>query len=147
MSKRRYFALFLTLLLAVLALSACGSGSAEGDSAEPQYISAAQLKDRIENGDSLLFLDIQSADDAKHFTVGTEQIAVKGEPLETEGQKQAVKGNEARLTGSAPIILVTSDGGDAALTLRDMLVADGIKAERIMILEGGMAAWTYPDYI
>jgi hypothetical protein len=123
--------LVLTVMALGLCLVACGGSSEPKADVGPQYITAATLKDKLDNGDAIKFVDVQGEGAASYA-------------------KGAVKTTTADITadtmkgfGKSTIIIV----GDDAEAARDALVAAGGDSSKMYILEGGMADFTYPDYV
>ena len=146
MLKHKFFPVVLVIMILALTFSACGDNGGEAEDVGPQYLTAAQVKDKLENGtENFVFLDLQTEEayNAMHFQ---DSISTQADTVETDEQKQAVIDKASKLQGRVSILIVSADGGTGAVTARDLLVEEGIASTRIYILENGMDNWPYPEF-
>ena len=128
----------LGLLVVAVALLATTAWSSDY-----RYISAAELKEDINNKESGLIVDIQVENEfAAHHIEGA--MATYAYPVKTEADKEKLsvaveKANES----NDPVVIVCPRGGGGATRTYDYLKEAGIAESRLFILEGGQAKWPY----
>ncbi len=140
MTKTRWTALALALLL-ILALCGCGGGAAED--AEPQYRTAEELHQAMENGDNLLLLDVQPQDqyDQHHIAGVTATFAFPCDTPETQAiLKDYVKDLKSF---DGDVILICPMGKMGSGNAFDYFVSQGVDPAKLYILEGGQTGWPY----
>lgn len=128
------------LLLAVVAVLLTGTAALAAN-----YIDADELKPLIEQKKSLIIVDIQPAADfaAHHFAGAIETNAF---PAKTAEEKSRLDKVIATIKESnAPVVVVCPKGKSGAKNSYAYLVSKGIPEERLQILDGGIAEWTYKE--
>ena len=131
------------ILLLILLLALCSTHSlAEGYN----YVTAGQLKEKIETAQPLSLLDIQyeGAYKNRHFK---QAIATYAYPVKTDASRALIDAKLSRLHASGSIIILSRRGGGGAMRAVQHLQAQGIDAERLFILKSGMQAWSYPNMV
>jgi rhodanese-related sulfurtransferase len=108
-----------------------------------QYISAADLKDKIDNNAQGLLLDIQVAGEFdEHHIPGA--VATFAYPVKSDVDKEKLQTFIAQAKEkSEPITIVCPRGGGGAKRAYDYLKEQGVAESRLKILEGGQAKWPY----
>ena len=127
----------ITLLIGALVIStAVMAGSY-------QYISAADLKTKIDNNAQGLLLDIQVEDEfAEHHISGA--VATFAYPVKSATDKQKLqKFIAAAKESNEPITIVCPRGGGGAKRAYDYLKEQGVTESRLKVLEGGQAKWPF----
>lgn len=132
--KRILVALLLTLGI---------SGVAVGGSYN--YIAPEQVKKRIEAGISDIIVDIQVEDEfAQHHIPGS--LATHAYPVKSDSDKAkidvAIK--KFQQTGNQ-VVIVCPRGAGGAKRCYDYMNAQGVPAEKLVILEKGIAGWPYEE--
>ena len=128
---------FIFLLMGVLAISTTALA------ADYQYISAAELKDRIKANEQGFLLDIQVEDEfARHHIENA--VATYAYPVKSEEDKQKLQALVGQVkTSTEPVTIVCPRGGGGAKRAYDYLKEQGVSEARLLILEGGQAKWPY----
>ena len=108
-----------------------------------QYISAADLKDKIDKNAQGLLLDIQvEGEFDEHHIPGA--VATFAFPVKSDTDKEKLQIFIAQAKKkSEPITVVCPRGGGGAKRAYDYLKEQGVDESRLMILEGGQAKWPY----
>lgn len=134
----------VVLILLVFAMS--GSPVTAGELSY-NYITPADLKARIQLGDSTTVLDIQIQEDfSRHHIRGA--IPTYAYPVKSEEERSRIEAAYANLaTGSDPVVIVCPRGGGGARRTYDYLVSRGIVEGRLLILEKGQEDWPYPELL
>jgi rhodanese-related sulfurtransferase len=111
------------------------------------YISAEQLKNSITAGKELLILDIQVKEDfAKHHLPGS--TATYAYPVKTEAERAALDTViAAQRETDRQVVIVCPRGKGGAKRSYDYMLSQNIPAEKITILEKGMAGWPYSELV
>ena len=111
------------------------------------YISAFDLKKRIESGAQVFLLDIQVEKEySKHHIVNT--FATYAYPVESIGDRAKLKSALGKIRNSKEdIIIICPRGAGGAKRTYDYLQAEGIVSNRLYILEKGQSGWPYPELI
>ena len=131
------------ILLLILLLALCGTHSlAEGYN----YVTAGQLKEKIETAQPLSLLDIQyeGAYKNRHFK---QAIATYAYPVKTDASRALIDAKLSSLNASGPIVIISRRGGGGAMRAAKHLQTKGIDAQRLLILKSGMQGWPYPNMI
>ncbi len=139
--KKRMF-LCLILFVATLTLIACG-----GRDEDYQYYSAEELKDSLEQEESVLILDTQEEEDfEEHHIKGA--IPTYAYPAQSEDDFYKFDSVMPELKDSSdPIIVICPGGGGGATRTIDYLAEAGIKEDRMYILEDGQRGWPYSELL
>ncbi len=132
---RKGFSLFTTGLMLLLATTAW-SGSY-------QYLSAKQVKQALETKAPISLVDIQIAEEfAQHHLEGA--LASYAYPVKSAADLQKLEPLLPKLlTGTEPVVIVCPRGKGGAKRTYDYLLAQGVQAERLFILEKGQQGWPY----
>lgn len=144
--------LFGFLVFAIFVLAGCSSATNSNDSGaaietEFQYITAEELKTKITGSEPLLLIDVRSQEDydLKHMK---ESVATGAYPIDTDEKKEKVMAVMDQFKGNTdPIIFLCYKGKTSAENGFKLLKEKGYDAERLFILEGGMNAWPYDDFL
>ncbi len=137
MSSRLFFlAIFAVGMLAMPFLS---------KAAEYRYMTAEELKGRLDTGEALHLVDIQvEAEFAAHHIPGA--ISTCAYPVKTEDEKGKLAGVLADLQkDEAPVVIVCPRGAGGAQRAFDFLKERGIAENRLYILEKGQEGWPYQN--
>lgn len=148
--------LMVVLLITVVGCSSSDNGAAsDRDAAENgsgtevtfNYITAEELKTKIEANEPMTIVDLQKPEDfdAKHIkgAVGTGAF-----PMDTEEKKALAAGLVDQLaSNSDPVILVCPRGKGTAEAAFKLYAEKGIDQSRLFILEGGMTGWPYDELV
>lgn len=105
------------------------------------YISAADLEARLQAGTPTHIVDIQvEADYASHHIRGAQPTYAY--PVQSDSDRAKLAAVvDALKADQEPIVIVCPRGGGGATRTYDYLLAQGIAAERLLILEKGQAGW------
>jgi len=111
------------------------------------YISPAQLKQRLESADKPLLLDIQvEADYAKHHLPGT--IPTYAYPAKSDAERAKLQPAVSKILESKDdVVIVCPGGGSGAKNTVDYLKAAGVPESRLLILEKGQKGWPFPELV
>lgn len=115
--------------------------------ADYNYISAEEMKEKLTSEESVIIVDIQVEKEFKqHHLPGS--IATYAYPVKSESERAAIdtaitKYNE---TGD-PVVIVCPRGKGGAKRTYDYMVSKNIAADKLTILEKGMAGWPYKDLV
>lgn len=111
------------------------------------YISASDLKKRIESGDRVFLLDIQVEKEySKHHIANT--FATYAYPVESADDRAKLKSALEKIRNSKEdIIIVCPRGAGGAKRTYEYLKAEGIVSNRLFILEKGQSGWPYPELL
>jgi rhodanese-related sulfurtransferase len=135
MSLRRLCAVLLTALLTL--------SSALSAAAQPgySYISAQALEARLTAGEPTNLIDIQVEEEfARHHIKGA--MPTHAYPVKSADEIQKLDAVVATLQSNTdPVVIICPRGGGGATRSYDHLLARGIAAERLLILEKGQAGW------
>jgi rhodanese-related sulfurtransferase len=107
------------------------------------FITAANLKKRLDQGPTVILIDIQPAEQfAKGHIAGS--IETNAYPVKTEEEKARLeKGMTKIVTSSDEVIIVCPKGGGGAKNTYDFYKSKGIAEKRLLILENGINGWPY----
>ncbi len=111
------------------------------------YISAEQMKSKMEKSEGMTILDIQVKDEFdQHHIPGS--LATYAYPVKTDEERGSLDKvvtlyNE---TGN-PVVIVCPRGKGSAKRSYDYLVSQNVPVEKVTILENGMAGWPYEELI
>ena len=133
-----------TMVLLWIFLIAGVFGTAWADSsAGYRYITAKDLKDRIDAESSMIIIDVCPAQlFAKRHIRGS--IETNAFPVKTEAEKAKPAQLLPKIKSSTDdIIIVCPMGGGAARRTVDYFKAQGVDTKRLLILEKGIYNWPY----
>lgn len=106
------------------------------------YISAQSLQERLSAGQPTNLVDIQvEADFAKHHIKGAAPTYAYPVKSAEDTAKLAATIEELKVN-SDPVVIICPRGAGGATRTYDYLLAQGISAERLLILEKGQEGWT-----
>lgn len=142
--KTKVISVFLVLIL--VGLLGCSSNQAP-EKEGYNYISAAELKEKLEANEELILLDILVEEEyVKGHIPGS--IATYAYPVQTDEERTKLAAVVPLLQESnLPIIVICPGGGGGATRSIDYLVDQGIDGERLIILSGGFNAWPYEELV
>ena len=111
------------------------------------YISPAELKQRLESSDKPMLLDIQVEKDyVQHHLPGA--VPTYAYPAKTDDERAKLKPAVSRILSSKEeVVIVCPAGGSGAKNTYDFLKAQGVPESRIRILEKGQKGWPYPELV
>ena len=108
-----------------------------------QYISAADLQQKIKANEQGLLLDIQVEEEFSAHHIES-AIATYAYPVKSDEDKQKLQAVVAQVKSSEePVTIICPRGGGGAKRTYDYLKEQGISESRLLILEGGQAKWPY----
>lgn len=121
------------------------SGTQEVDPNSFQYITAEELKARLEAKEKMFIVDLQTqADYDKKHIVGS--ISTDAFGMDTDEKKDRVAALVKDFsTGSEPIVLICPKGKSNAEKAFNLYLEKGIDRSRLLILKDGMTGWPYDD--
>ena len=142
--KRRMLRPLLLIIVLSLSLTACTSSARKE---EYNYMTAEELKTKLENSEEVLILDLQSQEDFdKHHILGA--IPSYAYPVETDADKARIDDLLPLFEGSdGALVIICPRGGEVAERAYDYLLEKGIADSRVFILEKGQEAWPYDDLL
>lgn len=133
--------------LAVLAALFFSGGNAVAAEEKPayNYITAAELQSRIKAGTSMTLLDIQVEEEFdRHHIKGA--LPTYAYPVKTEEDKARLSAVlEKSRANTNPVVIVCPRGAGGATRTYDYLLAKGVEAGRLLILEKGQEGWQFPE--
>ena len=131
--------LILLTLMMTAALGATWATSADAY----EYITAEDLNARLGKGSPMILVDICSVEQfAKGHIKGS--LETNAYPVKTEAEKARLAEHLPTLKASTDdVIIVCPRGGGGAKKTVDFYKANGIEANRILILEKGMDKWPF----
>jgi len=108
-----------------------------------QYISAADLKQKVEKHEGLLLLDIQVEKEfAQHHLAGA--IATYAYPVKSASDLGKLQAVLVQAKASVePVAIICPRGAGGAKRAYDYLKSQGVAEARLLILEGGQQNWPY----
>ena len=111
------------------------------------YISAEQMKGKMDKSEEMIILDIQVKDEFdQHHIPGS--LATYAYPVKTEEERGSL-GKVVALYNETenPVVIVCPRGKGGAKRSYDYLVSQNVPAEKLAILEKGMAGWPYKELV
>lgn len=106
------------------------------------YLKPDQLKDWLERGRMISIADLQPEDDfSNHSYKDSVWVGPYGEKNESAKARLSMFVNMSRTNGN-DIVIVSSNGGEDALSAAKFLTVNGIDKKRILILENGILSAT-----
>lgn len=133
----RYLALSLAAIVTLCSLAIAAEAPPQY-----QYISAVALQERLTAGQPTHLVDIQVEEEyARHHIKGA--MPTYAYPVKSATDTAKLDGivEQLRATND-PVVIVCPRGGGGATRTYDYLLARGIAAERLLILEKGQEGWT-----
>lgn len=131
----------ISLLLLGALILASPAVAADGPPAY-NYISAQTLQERLSAGQPTNLVDIQvEAEFVRHHIKGA--VPTYAYPVKSaEDTAKLAAVVEQLKTNSNPVVIICPRGAGGATRTYDYLLAQGISAERLLILEKGQEGWT-----
>jgi rhodanese-related sulfurtransferase len=110
---------------------------------EYNFITAADLKKRLDQGPMVILVDIQPMEQfAKGHIAGS--IETNAFPAKTDTEKaQLDKGMPKIAASSDEVVIVCPRGGGGAKNAYDYYKSKGVDEKRLLILEKGMSGWPF----
>ncbi|QOY38316.1 rhodanese-like domain-containing protein [Anaerobacillus isosaccharinicus] len=138
--------MMFTALVAV-GLAACSSDNSNAEEKQYNYISADEVKQKIENNEDMILLDIQPEEEFNsHHIVGA--IPTYAYPAKSAEDHAKLEPLVTDLKNSEhPIVIVCPGGGSGAKGTIDYYEEQGIPSERLIILEKGQKNWPHKDLL
>ncbi len=130
------------LIVLTLALCALCGLAVAAEAPKYNYISAAALQERLTAGQPTNLVDIQVEEDfARHHIKGA--VPTYAYPVKGEADTAKLKAVIEQIRGNAdPVVIICPRGAGGATRTYDYLLAQGVAAERLLILEKGQEGWT-----
>jgi rhodanese-related sulfurtransferase len=112
-----------------------------------QYISPAELKQRLQSADKPLLIDIQvEGDYAKHHLPGA--VATYAYPAKTSAEQAKLAPLvETIKAAKGDVVIVCPGGGSGAKNTVDFLKSQGVAESKLRILEKGQKGWPYAELV
>lgn len=111
------------------------------------YVKPEEFKKWLETGKKMIIVDIQPKDEfEKHHFKGS--IETNAFPAKTDEEKKRLDIAISKAKASNDdVIIVCPRGRTGAMNTYEYLKANGIPENRLFILEGGIAGWTYKEML
>ena len=112
-----------------------------------QYLTAGEVRQKLQAGSSLALVDIQVEEDfARHHLQGA--LASYAYPVKSASDQQKLHTLLSQLqTSREPVVIICPRGGGGAKRTYDYLQDQGIDEDRLYILEKGQQGWPYADLL
>jgi rhodanese-related sulfurtransferase len=111
------------------------------------YISAEEMKGRIEAKSELIIVDIQVAEEfAQHHLPGS--VATYAYPVKTDAERAQIDiaVQEYKVSGK-PVVIVCPRGKGGAKRCYDYMKEQNVPEEKLSILEKGIAGWPFIELL
>lgn len=132
---------FMLMVMAVTLVSVSAWASSY------RYISAANVKQKVETQENILLLDIQAKEEFdQHHIAGAIETYAYPVKSETDRGKLGAVLAQAK-TSAEPIVIICPRGGGGAKRAYDYFKTQGVSEDRLLILEGGQANWPYEEML
>jgi rhodanese-related sulfurtransferase len=114
---------------------------------EYNYISAEEMKGQIEAQSGMIIVDIQVAEEfAQHHLPGS--IATYAYPVKTDAERAQIDVAVQEFNASGkPVVIVCPRGAGGAKRCYDYMKEHNVPAEKISILEKGIAGWPFIELL
>ncbi len=111
------------------------------------YVKPDVFKQWLTGNKQLLIVDIQTSDNfAEHHFKGS--METDAFPVKSDEQKKRIDAILPKLQSSkGEIVIICPKGKGGALNTYDYLKSKGVPETRLLILEGGIDGWPYPDLL
>ncbi len=111
------------------------------------YISAEEMKGKLTSGEDVIIVDIQVEKEFKqHHLPGS--IATYAYPVKSETERAAIDTAIAKYNATRDsVVIVCPRGKGGAKRPYDYMMSKNVAAEKLTILEKGMAGWPYKDLV
>jgi rhodanese-related sulfurtransferase len=112
-----------------------------------QYISPAELKQRLQSADKPLLIDIQvEGEFAAHHLPGA--VATYAYPAKSSAERAKLAPVvEAIKAAKGDVVIVCPGGGSGAKNTVDFLKSQGVSESKLRILEKGQKGWPFADMV
>lgn len=112
-----------------------------------QYITPADVKQKIADQAPMFLVDIQVADEfSKHHLSGA--IDTYAYPVKSDADRQKLDTAVTTVQATAdPVVIVCPRGGGGAKRAYDYMAKQGVAGDRLFILEKGQQGWPYPELL
>jgi len=112
-----------------------------------EYITAEEVKGKLEKNEPMHLVDIQVEEDFnKHYLPGA--IATYAYPVKSQEEKAKLDAiMDILQADDAPVVVVCPRGGGGAKRCYDHLKDKGIAEERLLILEKGQDGWPFEEFV
>jgi rhodanese-related sulfurtransferase len=109
------------------------------------YVTPAELKQRLESGHPPFLLDIQVEQDyAQHHLPGA--FPTYAYPARSDEERERLKPAVGKiLATNQDVVIICPAGGQGAKNAYRYLKEQGVPESRMRILEKGQGGWPYPD--
>jgi rhodanese-related sulfurtransferase len=110
------------------------------------YVKPDTFKQWLESGKKIIIVDIQPADDfaEQHFKGAIETNAFPAKSPEEKARLD--KALPVIQSSKDPIIIACPRGKSGARNTYAYFISKGIPEDRLLILEGGIEGWPYPEF-
>ena len=112
-----------------------------------QYISAAEVKQKVESQAPMTLIDIQVEEEFEQHNIRG-AVATYAYPVKSSADKAKMA---AAINGlkqnDDQVVVVCPRGGGGAKRAYKLLLDSGIAEERLAILTDGQAGWPYPELL
>ncbi|SHO52246.1 rhodanese-like domain-containing protein [Desulfopila aestuarii] len=110
------------------------------------YISAKDMKSRIETGSDVIIVDIQIEKEFKqHHLPGS--IATYAYPVKTEAERAQIDKAVQRFQESGKDVVIVCPRGEGGAKRCYDYMKKNVPSEKIYILEKGIAGWPYHELL
>jgi rhodanese-related sulfurtransferase len=111
------------------------------------YMTPAELKQRLESGTPPFLLDIQVEKEyAQHHLPGT--FPTYAYPARSDEEREKLKPAVGKiLAGRQDVVIICPAGGQGAKNAYSFLREQGVPESRMRILEKGQRGWPYPEML
>jgi rhodanese-related sulfurtransferase len=139
MNRSRHLGIVVTLV--VLLATPCAFAQSFN------YMTPAELKQRLESGNPPFLLDIQVEQEyAQHHLPGT--FPTYAYPARSDEERQRLKPALGKImTTSQDVVIICPAGGQGARNAYRYLKEQGVPESRMRILEHGQGGWPYPELL
>lgn len=117
-----------------------------GLAADYQYVSAEELKGWLVASKSILLVDIQEKNDfLTHHIKGS--LETNAYPVKSDAEREVLNPALSQAKDHDAVVVVCPRGKGGAMRTYDYLKKKGVPEEKLSILTGGMAKWTYQEWV
>lgn len=112
-----------------------------------QYISAAEVKQMMEENKAMVLVDIQPEEEFdRHHIAGA--VPTYAFPAKSKADRLKLAPVAMKLRDmDETVVIVCPRGGGGAKNTYSYMLDSGIAAERLFILTQGQAGWSYPELL
>jgi len=111
------------------------------------FVKPEELKEMLLHKKDVIIIDIQPAKEfEQHYIQGA--VETNAFPAKSSEEKAKLdKTLPVIKVSKAPVIIVCPRGKGGAKNSYEYLLSQGIPEERLLILEGGIAAWPFKEFV